>query len=127
MKTLHSEPSQSSPYMSLHLTDLESAVISIVLPWVLWVILANYCNWGDLGTLQICSWLVRSVWGLGNPINLRLAYEVSVVLQRAKSLTCGDCANCRWVVPELNFSNHLDWNRIVGVWITSTMSFVIEK
>lgn len=39
-------------------------ILSIMLSWILWVILANYRTWGGSGKLQICRRLVRSVSGL---------------------------------------------------------------
>lgn len=35
-------------------------IISVILSWVLWVILASYWTWGSSGNLQNCSQLFRS-------------------------------------------------------------------
>lgn len=39
-------------------------ILSIMLSWILWVILADYRTWGGSGKPQICSQWVRSMSGL---------------------------------------------------------------
>lgn len=44
-----------------------TAILSIVLSWILWIILANYRTWGVVGTTEFVNQFVRSVSGLRTP------------------------------------------------------------
>ena len=57
----------------------KTVIISIVLSWVLWVILATYQTWGSQRNWQVYSQLVRSTGDLETPV-VQLAYEISAVV-----------------------------------------------